>query len=112
MEIAEDESELILPSGHRIGHRSLKIYYKQSLKPLIERDAKTIKRIAGTYESVGFSNPSSALATRAKQQKMAIYHKEMTAKKQLYREQDFRGRVGMRQNNLQKHYRDQIGFST
>lgn len=33
VELTEDEMELILPSGARIGHRSLARYYKQSLRP-------------------------------------------------------------------------------
>lgn len=31
--LGEDEMELVLPSGNRIGHRSLQRYYKQSFKP-------------------------------------------------------------------------------
>lgn len=33
IQLGEDEMELILPSGARIGHRSLQRYYKQSFKP-------------------------------------------------------------------------------
>jgi pre-60S factor REI1 len=31
--LGDDEMELVLPSGVRIGHRSLQRYYKQSFKP-------------------------------------------------------------------------------
>jgi len=31
--ITEDETELILPSGVRLGHRALNRYYKQKFRP-------------------------------------------------------------------------------
>lgn len=33
IQLGDDEMELILPSGIRIGHRSMQRYYKQSFKP-------------------------------------------------------------------------------
>lgn len=33
IQLGEDETELILPSGIRVGHRSMQRYYKQSFKP-------------------------------------------------------------------------------
>lgn len=34
------ETELVLPSGTRIGHRSFNVYYRQSLRPIDVRMAE------------------------------------------------------------------------
>ncbi|CAG8450338.1 12657_t:CDS:2 [Acaulospora morrowiae] len=104
--IYEDDMELVLPSGARLGHRSLRRYYKQSLRPEEERDSIIINRLITQYgESFGYTrNPGGVFATKGgrvkRNQTIAIQDKR--------RQQEFDSLVGVKANKLQRHFRAQI----
>ncbi|CAG8468045.1 16393_t:CDS:2 [Acaulospora colombiana] len=104
--IYEDDTELVLPSGARIGHRSLWKYYKQSLRPEEERDSVIINRLITQYgESFGYTrNSGGVLATKGSQVKRS----RATIFQEKHRQQEFDLRVGVKANKLQRHYRAQI----
>ncbi|KAJ2786501.1 pre-60S factor rei1 [Coemansia interrupta] len=112
--LEEEDGELVLPSGARIGHRSLQRYYKQSI-PLerTEKDSVVIHKMLTNYsENPGqFSNQliqsrqNRAMVLAMPGGRQAI--KDFTTYKEKRARQDFSNRIGMRMNGLQKHYREQ-----
>ncbi|KHN74226.1 Zinc finger protein [Toxocara canis] len=65
--LIEDGYSLILPSGTRVGHRSLMRYYRQHLKPVSEEAGKVKSREAtnkliGQYRAIGWTGTTGALA--------------------------------------------------
>ena len=97
------DMELILPSGATVGHRSLKLYYKQNLpekerpKPVTSNN-RTVngRQLMSQYQSLGYrSTTSVALAAKARDQQ--FIQKRMM-------------RLGLRNNKLQRHFRSQIDF--
>jgi hypothetical protein len=44
--------------------------------------------------------------------RVAAHEKEMIAKKQNYQRQDYKLRMGLKNNGLMKHFRNHLGFST
>ncbi|CAG8529299.1 7311_t:CDS:2 [Diversispora eburnea] len=104
-ELVYDETELILPSGARVGHRSLQRYYKQSLRPLEEHDSVIINRLITQYgESFGYTRNSGGLliakSAQAKHSRNSILDKSCQL--------EFDTRVGIKANKLQRHLRKQI----
>ncbi|KAK9403615.1 zinc finger protein [Crotalus adamanteus] len=101
----DDETmELILPSGARIGHRSLMRYYKQrfgsSRAVVVCKNKQTVGRVLQQYKALGWtSNSGTALAHERDMQ----YLQRMKAKWML--------KTSM-QNNITKqmHFRSQIQF--
>lgn len=52
--ISPDESELILPSGMRLGHRAYRRYYKQRFRPEDDRDSVIINKMVSEYKTLGY----------------------------------------------------------
>ncbi|KAJ2857590.1 pre-60S factor rei1 [Coemansia erecta] len=110
--IEEEDGELVLPSGARIGHRSLQRYYKQSIpaeRP--EKDSVVIHKMLTDYSE----NPQlSTQLIQSRQNRAMIMAmpkgrqaiKDFVTYKEKRARQDFSNRIGMRMNNLQKHYRE------
>ena len=96
-----DVMELVLPSGAKVGHRSLAIYFKQNLreKPLGDNDQKKIKNkhseLMSQYQAVGNYGftPIAVLKQKARDQ-------QFLAKRRL--------KIGLKANKLQPHFRCQI----
>ena len=88
--------ELVLPSGAKIGHRSLVRYYRQSLNP--DRQVvlkKPSEKILDQYRTFGvFTNPKEA-KRRAKDVK---YFKAQ--------QQKYYMKLGTKTNKLMKYFRD------
>ncbi|KAL2915802.1 pre-60S factor rei1 [Polyrhizophydium stewartii] len=109
--ISADETELVLPSGVRIGHRMFRTYWKQNLRsteivPGSMRDPEMMRRMTGQYKLLGYTNPqsmSAVLAVRRKQQEHRERHEQ--SRKQQRREYEFRTKIGFVANN-QKHFVD------
>ncbi|KAJ2398409.1 pre-60S factor rei1 [Coemansia sp. RSA 2603] len=110
--LEEEDGELVLPSGARIGHRSLQRYYKQSI-PLErpEKDSVVIHKMLTNYsENAQFSNQliqsrqNRAMILAMPGGRQAV--KDFTTYKEKRARQDFANRIGMRMNNLQKYYRE------
>jgi len=97
------DMELVLPSGATVGHRSLKMYYKQNLPEkeaakAVTRKNRTIngRQLMSQYQSLGYrSTTSLALAAKARDQQ--FIQKRMM-------------RLGIKNNKLQRHFRSQIDF--
>jgi len=95
--------QLVLPSGAKVGHRSLVRYYKQSLNPnrsLVAVDNKAAHaKLLSTYRSLGWTGSSgSAAVTKARD---LSFMRRAQNKHFL--------KLGMNSNN-QKHFKDRNGM--
>ncbi|KAG0260727.1 hypothetical protein BG011_001676 [Mortierella polycephala] len=116
--LTEDEMELILPSGARLGHRSLNKYFRQNVKPEESRDSVLINRLLTHYtDHMGYDLALSKTKARSERGQALVARNQGEARwaqKQTSTFKDFRrieehkARVGQKQNKLQKHYRVQI----
>lgn len=95
-----DTMELILPSGNRIGHRSMRRYYAQSL-PDPSQHPVLLKSISSHYrDSIVKVETRLSNITRAKMQKAenkARFHKNLA--------------VSVKANKLQKFFRKQYMYA-
>lgn len=111
--------ELVLPSGARIGHRSMKRYYAQNFLPnrLAIEDPKSgaflVRRLLadknlalvprkGGYGAFGVGNELIKARNRGEAREAGRHVREFRDQK---RREDFKTRVGFIANS-QKHYRD------
>ena len=97
------DMELVLPSGVTVGHRTLKMYYKQNLSekeaPIaVTKKKRTMngRQLMSQYQSLGYRSTTS-LALAAKARDMQFIQKRMM-------------RLGIKNNKLQRHFRSQIDF--
>ncbi|WWD00267.1 hypothetical protein V866_007176 [Kwoniella sp. B9012] len=123
--LAPDGLSLMLPSGRTLGHRSLKVYYSQRLRPLIQHDTSTSAVSAAKVALVRqrLADPSLALVPvagghgafgrgqelmKARNAGEAKWAKRQgrSFKDQRLKEQ-FKTKVGYVHNN-QKHFRDPL----
>ncbi|KAF9580374.1 hypothetical protein BGW38_003011 [Lunasporangiospora selenospora] len=116
--LTEDEMELILPSGARLGHRSLSRYYKQNVKPEETRDSILINKLLTHYtDHMGYTMAVAQTKERSERGQALVArnagearwaHKQTSTFKDFRRIEEHKARVGQKQNKLQKHYREQI----
>ncbi|KAI9478854.1 MAG: C2H2 type zinc-finger-domain-containing protein [Benjaminiella poitrasii] len=109
--LADDELSLVLPNGAIVGHRYMKRYYDQKLKPEETRDSVLINKLIGQYsESPVYesmrktSTKNPLLLTDSGRHGM----RTTEAFKDLRTKHEYTTKVGMNQNRLQKHFRIQI----
>ncbi|KAI5774631.1 ZNF622-like protein [Gulo gulo luscus] len=101
----DDETmELILPSGARLGHRSLMRYYKQrfglSRAVAIAKNRKAVGRILQQYRALGWTGSTGAALVRERDMQ---YVQRMKSKWLL--------KTGMKNNaTKQMHFRPQVRF--
>ncbi|XP_062986316.1 cytoplasmic 60S subunit biogenesis factor ZNF622 [Elgaria multicarinata webbii] len=101
----DDESmELVLPSGARIGHRSLMRYYKQrfgsSRAVAVSRNKQAVGRVLQQYKALGWTSSTGAGLARERDMQ---YLQRMKAKWML--------KTGMKNNaTKQMHFRMQVRF--
>lgn len=113
----DNEFELVLPSGARLGHRSLRRYYNQSLRPT--GSAYT------TNSNSGRELAHRLNATREKRDELLVQgrggnvvkarnrgeareaKKHISTYRDVNKRQQFKTQVGYR-NNSQKHFRDPL----
>lgn len=114
--------ELVLPSGARIGHRSLKRYYAQSFsftpspstedpksgaaivrRLLSDKDSQLIPRKGG-FGAYGSGTEVIKARNRGEAREAGRHVKEFRDQK---RREQFKTQIGFR-NNHQKHYRDPL----
>ncbi|XP_050521086.1 cytoplasmic 60S subunit biogenesis factor ZNF622 [Daktulosphaira vitifoliae] len=102
--IIEDiNSQLILPSGARIGKRSLMRYYRQNLNPnsnCVALKGRNVDKIINHYRHVGWVGTFPAAAAR-KARDLKIM-KQVQSKMYM--------QLGVKANKFQKHYRPQVNF--
>ncbi|KAJ2699809.1 pre-60S factor rei1 [Coemansia spiralis] len=112
-QVEEEDGELVLPNGTRIGHRSLQRYYRQTLPPeRAEKDSVVIHKMLTSYTddpaySTQLTHASRNRALILSQPKgyQALQATTKFKGKRMF--EDFRTRVGIRANGLQRHYREQ-----
>ncbi|VDK51591.1 unnamed protein product [Anisakis simplex] len=97
--LIEDGYSLILPSGARLGHRSLMRYYRQHLKPLNGQgetgnrkltNREAINKLIGQYKAIGWTGTTGTLAVQ--RAKDIRFMRRLNAQKWL--------KVGMNSNKL------------
>ncbi len=59
-----DDLELVLPSGSKVGHRAMRQYYKQHLPTQEQRKSALITRLMSQYRALGWKNESGILQQR------------------------------------------------
>ncbi|KAJ1904714.1 pre-60S factor rei1 [Coemansia sp. IMI 209127] len=112
-QLEEEDGELILPNGNRVGHRSLQRYYKQTILPeRQEKESVVIHKMLTNYTE----DPeySTQVATTSRNRAMILAQpkghqlwKNIVQFKEIRKQENFRTRIGIRTNRLQKHYREQ-----
>ncbi|CAK8682747.1 unnamed protein product [Clavelina lepadiformis] len=103
---SEEDMELVLPSGAKVGHRSLMRYYKQKFPTVDRYNGKggkpRIERLMAQYKAIGWHGSSSAPALK-KQEKDMKYIQSMKAK--------YLQHLGVKNNKtMMKHFRLQIQY--
>jgi pre-60S factor REI1 len=100
----EDDTELVLKSGKRIGSRQYNRYWKQNLKSteIVPGSIKDPKMSNSTQ--IGFRNRGE-LITR--EQRLIFKEKHKQSKMEMRARQDLNARVGQKHNMLQHYYREQ-----
>ncbi|XP_035416234.1 cytoplasmic 60S subunit biogenesis factor ZNF622 isoform X1 [Cygnus atratus] len=104
LEYDDDTMELILPSGARVGHRSLMRYYKQrfglSRTVAVAKNKKAVGRVLQQYKALGWTSQTGAVFA---QQRDMQYLQRMKSKWML--------KTGMSNNaTKQRHFRPQVRF--
>ncbi|XP_044298878.1 zinc finger protein 622 isoform X2 [Varanus komodoensis] len=104
LEYDEESMELILPSGARIGHRSLMRYYKQhfgsSRAVTVSKNKQAVGRVLQQYKALGWTSSTGAALARERDMQ---YLQRMKAKWML--------KTGMQNNaTKQMHFRAQVMF--
>ncbi|XP_023671442.2 cytoplasmic 60S subunit biogenesis factor ZNF622 [Paramormyrops kingsleyae] len=106
LEYDDETMELTLPSGAKIGHRSLMRYYKQRFGATrtvaVARDRNAVGRVLRQYRALGWGEDAGRDAT-ARSRKDMQYVQRMKARWML--------RTGMQNNaTKQTHFRAQVMF--
>eukprot|EP00842_Homolaphlyctis_polyrhiza_P001842 jgi/Hompol1/2659/HPOL_006101-RA len=66
--LSEDGTQLVLPSGTRVGHRDFRTYWKQNVRlnevvPGSMRDPEMLQRMSGRYKMLGYSPTAQGYST-------------------------------------------------
>ncbi|XP_043539538.1 zinc finger protein 622 [Chiloscyllium plagiosum] len=105
LEYNEETMELVLPSGARIGHRSLLRYYKQHFgmsRTVATTGSNTLGRVLQQYKALGWSSELAKAASQRKERDMQ-YVQRMKSKWML--------KTALSNNaTKQMHFRPQILF--
>ncbi|XP_008577870.1 PREDICTED: zinc finger protein 622 [Galeopterus variegatus] len=104
LEYDDETMELILPSGARVGHRSLMRYYKQrfglSRAVAVAKNRKAVGRVLQQYRALGWTGSTGAALMRERDMQ---YVQRMKSKWML--------KTGMKNNaTKQMHFRAQVRF--
>ncbi|XP_012498244.1 PREDICTED: zinc finger protein 622 [Propithecus coquereli] len=104
LEYNDETMELILPSGARVGHRSLMRYYKQrfglSRAVAVAKNRKAVGRVLQQYRALGWTGSTGAALMRERDMQ---YVQRMKSKWML--------KTGMKNNaTKQMHFRVQVRF--
>ena len=96
-QVSQDATALYLPTGKTAGHRAYNRYWKQTLKPEETRDSVLIQRLKGQYKMLGWHTVSQKMeqARQTKKQALLVSRKHV----------DFKAKVGLTHNGLQRYFR-------
>ncbi|RVE61262.1 hypothetical protein OJAV_G00168990 [Oryzias javanicus] len=106
LEYDEDTLELTLPSGAKVGHRSLVRYYKQRFGTqralVLTHNTKAVGRVLKQYKALGWGGDAGSCSALQRQRDMQFVQR-MKSRWML--------KMGMSNNaNKQKHFRAQVMF--
>ncbi|XP_018413955.1 PREDICTED: zinc finger protein 622 isoform X2 [Nanorana parkeri] len=104
LEFDEETMELVLPSGARIGHRSLMRYYKQKFgltrAVVVSKNQKAVGRVLQQYKALGWTGGTGGTLQHGRDMQ---YIQKMKSKWML--------KTGMANNSTkQMHFRAQVRF--
>lgn len=92
-----EDLELVLPSGSKLSHRSMKQYYKQRLPTLEQRRSTLVSRLMAQYRSIGWKGYEGE-AGRLRLKDEAWRH-QMQQKREM--------KLSTQANKMQHHFRIQ-----
>lgn len=95
-----DDLELVLPSGARVGHRSLKHLYKQRLPSDDRRRSTLVSRLLAQYRAIGWKGDIDGVSMRSERD--VAWARKMQAAREV--------KLGVKANKLQRHFRPQVTF--
>ena len=99
LSVSENTGELCLPSGAKVGHRSLRRYYRQQLRPdQVKQNEIVVRGLMSDYKLLGW-NGNIGEANRLK-----IQH--INKKNKVHKRQELKLKV--KGNKLQAHFRPQV----
>lgn len=90
--------ELVLPSGARCGHRSLRRYYRQRFRQEDTRDSVLTQQLYNSRKAIGNGTKSAVLPPRERRERDRF----------IVRSQYMRQAISLKQNALQFHFRRQV----
>ena len=96
-----DSLELVLPSGAKVGHRALKLFYKQRLPTQEQRKSALVSRMISQYRALGWKESAKGEVGMMRQRDEAWGRKMQT-------QRDLRLRI--KANKFQPHLRPQVIF--
>ncbi|KAJ2010479.1 pre-60S factor rei1, partial [Coemansia sp. S680] len=111
--LEEEEGELVLPSGVRIGHRSLQRYYKQTIpSEQPEKESVFIHKMLTNYANNPEYNNQLIQSSRNRAVILAQPNgqrawKDIVTFKENRARENYKTRVGIKANRLQIFYREQ-----
>ncbi|CAF0924408.1 unnamed protein product [Rotaria sordida] len=95
--------ELVLPSGKKVGHRTLVRYYRQSLTNRNnERSLELVNRLKDKYRALGWSGPGTTGEVFQRKVRDLKYMQQWKANQYM--------KLGVRNNMHQHHFRQQVNF--
>ena len=95
-----DDLALVLPSGVKVGHRSLKQFYKQRPPSLEHRKSTLVTRLMAQYRALGWKGyVGEGAAKRERDEAWIVRMKQARSTK-----------LSVKANKLQKHFRPQVVF--
>lgn len=95
-----DDLELVLPSGSKLSHRSMKQYYKQRLPTLEQRTSTIVSRLMAQYRAIGWKGLDGEGGRKRGIDE--VWKQRMQQRKQL--------KLSVRANKQQHHFRPQVVF--
>ena len=101
LEVNQD-LELVLPSGSRVSHRSMRQYYKQRLPTLEQRTSSVVTRLMAQYRAIGWRRGEEGEEERKKRVMDESWRRRMQQRRQL--------KLSVKANKQQPHFRPQVVF--
>ena len=95
-----DDLELVLPSGTKVGHRSMKHIYKQRAPTLEQRKSTLLGRLLSQYRALGWKGYTGEGAEQRKRDE--AWSRRM--------QQARATKLSVKSNKMQKHFRPQVVF--
>ena len=96
-----EDLELVLPSGAKVGHRAMKQIYKQHLPTVEQRRSTVIGRLMSQYRALGWKGYGGGDVGK-KRERDELWTRRM--------EQARTTKLSTKANKFQKHFRPQVVF--